>query len=204
LDLEFAIEAFLFYPQLFTTPEFERTWPRSVIRFERVLEEQQVVYFWLPALEESIAVREIGKLVLFNVISAAKARQDDNKEKRQMYVFIDEFQRIVGESLQIILEQARSYGVGVVLSNHNAAQLKTAGGRNLWPLIHGNTAATLHFGTPDRDELKMLSDLSGERWREFDRAVTATRSCGRSQSWRDLSEQAGVSDARGAFTLALA
>lgn len=191
-DLEFAVEALCFYPQLFTTPEQEKKQPKSIIRFERVLEERQIVYFWLPAVEESIAMREIGKLVLFNALSAAKDRQDRNLKGVQLYLFIDEFQRLVGESLQIILEQARSYGIGVVLSNHSSSQLRTASGRNLWPVIHGNTAAMLHFGTPDPDELKMLSDLSGETWRESTRTDTTTRSYGQSQSWRDVTEQAGI------------
>jgi len=192
-DLEYIVESFCFYPQLFTTAEQERTRPNGIISFDRVLEDRQVVYFWLPAAEESIAVRDIGKFVLFNYLSAAKERQDKRKEYRQAYLFVDEFQRLVGESLQIILEQARSYGIGVVLSNHSAAQLRTSSGKNLWPLIHGNTAATLHFGSVDRDELKMLSDLSGEVWRDSMRTSGATRSAGQSQSWRDFSEQASVS-----------
>ena len=65
-------------------------------------------------------------------------------------------------NLRIILEQARSYGIGAILSNHSAAQLRTDDGKDLWPLINGNTAATLHFGSKDLAELEMLSRLSGE------------------------------------------
>jgi len=161
-ELQAAIESFLLYPQLFTTPEQEEQFADTIINFDRVLEERQVVYFWLPAQTQSMAAREIGKLVLFNLFSAAKNRQDQYLPTRQVCLIIDEFQRLVGENLTIILEQARSYGIGAILSNHSSAQLKTADGKDLWPLINGNTAATIHFGSKDIQELEMLSKLSGE------------------------------------------
>jgi hypothetical protein len=161
-ELHAAIEAFLLYPQLFTTQEQEQLYPETIINFDRVLDKRQVVYFWLPAQTQSMAAREIGKLALFNLFAAAKRRQDEHNRTRQSYLIIDEFQRLVGENLTIILEQARSYGIGAILSNHSAAQLRTADGKDLWPLINGNTAATIHFGSKDITELEMLSRLSGE------------------------------------------
>jgi hypothetical protein len=161
-ELHAAVESFLLYPQLFTTPEQERNYPESIINFNRALEERHVVYFWLPAPTQSMAAKEIGKLALFNIFQAAQARHDNYLPERQVYLFMDEFQRLFGDNLRIILEQARSYGIGAVLSNHSAAQLRTDDGKDLWPLINGNTAATLHFGSKDLAELEMLSRLSGE------------------------------------------
>ena len=161
-ELHAAVESFLLYPQLFTTSEQERLNPDSIIDFNRALEERHVVYFWLPAPTQSMAAKEIGKLALFNLFQAAQARHDNYQPERQVYLVVDEFQRLFGDNLRIILEQARSYGIGAILSNHSAAQLRTDDGKDLWPLINGNTAATLHFGSKDLAELEMLSRLSGE------------------------------------------
>jgi hypothetical protein len=183
-ELEAAVEAFLFYPHLFTTPDQERRHPQSIIHFDRVLEEAQVVYFWLPGATQSISAREIGKLVLFNLFTAAKSRADKDLPKRQAYLVIDEFQRLVGENLTTILEQARSFNIATILSNHSAAQLKTADNKNLWPIINDTTAATLYFGTSNIDEIRIISELSDERF-ELRRTTTETSS---SSSGHSLSE----------------
>ena len=159
-ELVAAIDGISRYPQLFTTPEEEKAGGLGIINFRNVLEKNQVVYFWLPAPTQAMSVREVGKLVLYNLFFAAIQRRDQGG-KKQAYLFIDEFQRIIGENLALFLEQARSYGIGLTLSNQNIDQLKTPD-LNLWPIVRGNVRASLHFGSGDEREIDLISKASGE------------------------------------------
>lgn len=181
-ELLAVIHALKQYPQLITgdenhvAPDEENT-----IHMPRVLEENQVVYFWLPASIESISVREIAKLALFCLLSAAHDRNLERKAKKQTYLVIDEFQRIAGENLKIVLEQARSFGVGAILSNQAPNDLKLRD----WDLrsaIRTNTRMQLTFTMTDPAEVIAFSDFSGE---EAIRALSITDSTGSGGSmWR--------------------
>jgi len=158
-ELIAAIEGISDYPQLFTTPEEEQS-GSGIIQFDKVFEKNQVVYFWIPAPTQSISAREVGKLVLYNLFFAALKRKN-NGQRKQVYLFIDEFQRIVGENLALLLEQSRSYGISLVLVNQNIEQLNSHDVR-LWPLVQSNVRASLHFGSGDPKEVELLSKASGE------------------------------------------
>jgi hypothetical protein len=158
-ELVAAIEGVADYPQLFTTEE-EELRGDGIIRFDRVFEQNQVVYFWLPAPTQSISVREIGKLVLYNLFFSALKRKNAGQLK-QAYLIIDEFQRLIGENLSLFLEQSRSYGIGLTLANQNIDQLNNHDAK-LWPLVQSNVRASLHFGSGDPKEIELLSKASGE------------------------------------------
>jgi len=158
-ELIAAVEGLCDYPQLYTTAEEEKT-GNGIIQFDQVLERNQVVYFWLPCATQSISVREVGKLILYNLFFAALRRNDAGQTK-QTYLIIDEFQRLIGENLALFLEQSRSYGISATLANQNIDQLNTPDVK-LWPLVLSNVRASLHFGSADPKEIELLSDASGE------------------------------------------
>lgn len=152
--------------------------PEEAIHMPSVLERRQVVYFWLPAVVESVSAREIAKLALYALLTACIDRQRTRppKEWRQAYVFIDEFQRIAGENFRIILEQARSFGLGVVLANQSVADLVTPD-VDLRPTVRANTRFKRYFSVTDPREVASLSESSGEElmyartWNQTARAV---------------------------------
>jgi hypothetical protein len=158
-ELIAAIEGVADYPQLFTTPDEEEA-GTGIIQFDKVFAKNQVVYFWLPAPTQSISVREIGKLVLYNLFFAALKLKNAG-QKTQAYLFIDEFQRLIGENLALFLEQSRSYGIGLTLANQNIEQLNGPDAK-LWPLVQSNVRASLHFGSGDLKETELLSQAFGE------------------------------------------
>jgi hypothetical protein len=141
--------------------------PKHCIFMPDVLEHRQVAYFWLPAALESISVREIAKLTLYSMLTAAIDRSvDSSKEDRQAFLVIDEFQRIAGENFKIVLEQARSFGLSAILSNQTQADLKTAD-VDLRPTILSNTRARMFFSVTDPHEERELSESSGQEVAEF-------------------------------------
>lgn len=159
-ELVSTIHALTFYPQLITSPGAD-TPPEHVIHMPTVIEEGQVAYFWLPAALESASVREIGKLALYALLTAAIDRQHEGKPKRQVYVVIDEFQRLAGDNFRIILEQARSFGLSAILANQTQGDLVSAD-TDLRPTIRTNTRLKLFFTLTDPSDVKTLIESSGE------------------------------------------
>jgi len=83
------------------------------------------------------------------------------REWRQAYVFIDEFQRIAGENFRVIMEQARSFGLGVVLANQSVADLVTPD-VDLRPTVRTNTRFKRYFSVTDPRDVASLSEASGQ------------------------------------------
>jgi hypothetical protein len=152
-ELLSVIEMLTEYRQLVTNPEetIERT--DGIIFMPSVLQDRQVVYFWLPAALESISVGEIAKLVLFNLrVAAQDWKRANPKDSREVILVIDELQRVAGENLQGILQDARSFGIHAILANQSLSDLKSQTGFDLAPAIMTNTRVKFFFTSPSERE----------------------------------------------------
>lgn len=119
----------------------------------------QVVYFYLSGTSEPKTVSMIGKLVLFTLLTAAATTQE--KERRQVYIFADEFQRLMSQNLEIFFEQARSMKLSFILANQDLSQLRGKG-VDILNLVESCTAFKQLFTAADKDTSDMLTRLSGE------------------------------------------
>ena len=152
-ELLSIIEMLTEYRQLITDPEETISNTDGIIFMPEVLKERQVVYFWLPAALESISVGEIAKLVLFNLRVAAQDWKRANPfDPRNTILVIDELQRVAGENLQGILQDARSFGIHAMLANQSLSDLKSPTGFDLAPTIMMNTRAKFFFVSPSERE----------------------------------------------------
>lgn len=134
----------------------------NAIFMREVIGKGQVAYFWLPAALESSTVREVAKLALYSLLTSAvtQAREGEG-DRRQVYLVIDEFQRVASDNFRIFLEQARSMGIGVVLSNQTLADLETASS-DLRKTVLTNTRFKQCFSAVDLDQQDYLITASGE------------------------------------------
>lgn len=120
-----------------------------------------VVYFYLPAAIEAASVKEIGQLALFSLLSAAVHREAKGLPNLQTYLFIDEFQQIVSENLEIVLRQARSKRIAAILANQTISDLITPTA-DLRPTVQGNTRFKQFFAATDLEQQKSLIEASGD------------------------------------------
>lgn len=152
-ELLSVIETLKEYPQLVSDPEETIESTEGIIFMPEVLKRRQVVYFWLPAALESISVGEIAKLVIFNLRVAAQDWKRANGGKaREVILVIDELQRVAGENLQGILQDARSFGIHAILANQSLTDLKSQTGFDLAPTIMTNTRVKFFFTSPSEHE----------------------------------------------------
>jgi len=118
----------------------------------------QVAYFYLPAALEASSVREIAKLALYSLLTAAVRRK---QKGHQVYLFIDEFQQVVSHDLEIVLRQARSHDIAAILANQTLSDLKTQSA-NLIPTVQANTRFKQVFSATDLAQQEALVRASGE------------------------------------------
>lgn len=152
-ELLSVIEMLTEYRQLVTNADEDVSNTDGIIFMPKVIEERQVAYFWLPAALESISVGEIAKLVLFNLrIATQDWKRNHPDDRRQVILVIDELQRVAGENLRGILQDARSFGISAILANQSLKDLKSPTGFDLAPTIMTNTRAKFFFTTPSEKE----------------------------------------------------
>jgi hypothetical protein len=152
-ELLSVIEMLKEYKQLVTGPNEDVSKTEGVIFMPNVLKNREIAYFWLPAALESISVGEIAKLVLFNLRTAAQDWKRKNpNDPRRVILVIDELQRVAGENLQGILQDARSFGISAILANQSLRDLRSPTGFDLAPTIMTNTRVKFFFTSPAENE----------------------------------------------------
>ncbi len=152
-ELLSVIDMLTEYKQLVTGPEEDVSKTEGVIFMPNVLKNREVAYFWLPAALESISVGEIAKLVLYNLRTAAQDWKRNNPtDPRRVILVIDELQRVAGENLQGILQDARSFGISAILANQSLRDLRSPTGFDLAPTIMTNTRVKFFFTSPAEND----------------------------------------------------
>ena len=131
---------------------------RQHIDMAHVVTQPSVVYFYLTSALEEQSVREIAKLALHSLLTAAVER---GPSKHKVYLFVDEFQQVVSADLEIVLRQARSVGISMVLANHTIADLRRET-VDLIPTVQTNTRFKQVFAASDLEQQSRLVQGSGE------------------------------------------
>ncbi len=132
---------------------------REQIVMPEVLRKSQVVYFYLQTAIEKTTVSAVAKLALYMLFCAAAARK--HQDRHRVYVFIDEFQQVISANLALLLEQARSMGLSLVLAHQNIGQLKADRATDLVDAIESCVGFEQAFKLAGEREYQRMQTLSG-------------------------------------------
>ena len=160
-----VIDSLASFDALNVTPE-SRVDPavlRQHIDMSQIVTKPSVAYFYLTSALEEQSVREIAKLALHSVLTAAVER---GPSKHKVYLFVDEFQQVVSADLEIVLRQARSVGISMILANHTIADLRKET-VDLIPTVQTNTRFKQVFAASDLEQQTRLVQASGEAMYEL-------------------------------------
>ncbi len=122
----------------------------------------QLLYVHLSASLAAGSAPAIARLFTYMLLTAST--QTDRQ--CPVYLVIDEFQRMVAQNLEYLLQLARSMGVGVILSNQSMADLKSDR-RDLTPIIEANCRFRQWFDAPSSVDRALLKDVAGETIEEL-------------------------------------
>ncbi|MBL7141845.1 type IV secretion system DNA-binding domain-containing protein [Patescibacteria group bacterium] len=98
----------------------------------------------------------LGMIIIGKILMAALARGDMSEEQRKdFYLYIDEFQNFLTESMQIILSEARKYRLCLTMAHQYIGQLVKAGDTKFKDSIFGNVGTKVAFrvGVDDAEVL---------------------------------------------------
>jgi hypothetical protein len=139
---------------------------REAIDLADLFVRPQILYFHLSSPLAAGSAPEIARLVAYSLLCAAAHVQRRN----QVFLVIDEFQRMVASNLEYLLQLARSMGVGVILANQCMQDLGA-----LIPTIEANCRFRQWFSVSSLDDRERLRSAAGETVESF---VSFSRSDG--------------------------
>jgi len=97
----------------------------------------------------------LGMIIVGKILMAALSRAD-SKDRRDFYLYIDEFQNFTTDSIAQILSEARKYGLGLVIAHQYIGQLSKNNDTTIKDAVFGNvgTMVTFKIGSEDAEFLK--------------------------------------------------
>jgi hypothetical protein len=125
--------------------------------FTSLFRDPGLFYFSLSATLAPGTAPEIGRLAIASLLGAAA----QTVQRRQVFLVIDEFQRVVAQNLATLFQQARSLNIGVILANQAMQDLKTPH-LNMIPTLESNCRLRQWFAVSSSDDRKRLSEGSGQ------------------------------------------
>jgi hypothetical protein len=118
----------------------------------------QALYVALPPAAGISTTAEIARIFLYSLLATAQAH---TSRQHQVFLVVDEFQRIVAKNIELFLQQARSMNIGCILSNQSLADLESVDA-DLVDAVRTNTRFRQVFGAGSRGDIYDLMDTAGE------------------------------------------
>jgi hypothetical protein len=139
----------------FTAPVMD-----AAIDLRQLFYRPQVVYFALDSSQSRSTTRAAMGLALFNLLVAAKHVGPNPPAK--VVCVIDEAQESVGPNLAILMEQARSSNVRLVLSHQNLGQLRYSDS-DYQGTFEENTGLQVVFNPVSQQVRRWMEETSGQQ-----------------------------------------
>jgi len=152
------------FPQLNISPQNAESSKAadSGIHMPDVLAEKQVAYFYLSPVFDATSVAEVARLVIYSTMNAAVHHFNETGKRPRVFIVCDEAQHVIGQNINNVLAQARSFGVGCVLSHQTLSQLAPPGAVDLREIVLNCTAVKQFWAARDPRTRDYISEISGE------------------------------------------
>ena len=128
--------------------------PESSFNIRQAMDEQKVI---LCNLSKGILGEEdakfLGLILVPKVLTAAMSRQDMAMEDRKdFFLYVDEFQNYATEDFAVILSEARKYRLNLIVANQFVGQID----EDVKNVVFGNVGTMISFrvGVPDANFLQ--------------------------------------------------
>lgn len=125
---------------------------QSTIKFREAMDSKKIVLVNLAKGKiGEINSNLLGMIIIGKILMAALSRADmAEQERKDFYLYIDEFQNFATDSISVILSEARKYRLSLVMAHQFISQLKDS----IKNAVFGNVGSSLIFRTgPDDAEI---------------------------------------------------
>ena len=165
---------------------------QQAIELSDVFRQPQFLYFHLSSTIAPGTSAEIARLMTNLLLCASKPTERDIP----VYLVIDEFQRMVANNVESMLQLARSMGIGVILANQSLQDLKKST-IDLTPAIEANCRYRQWFSVSSSVDQKTLMAVGGETvelLRTVSKGWSGDKSTTSTSIREDIKPRLGVND----------
>ena len=134
---------------------------KSSFDFAKIMKEGKILLMNLSkGATGDLNSKLLGMIIVSKIQMATLRRQKTMKEdRRDFFLYIDEFQNYVTDSIESILSEARKYRLGLCIAHQYISQIDTSSqkkGVNLKDAVFGNVGTMMSFkvGAPDAEFLE--------------------------------------------------
>ena len=136
---------------------------RSSFDFSKAMNEKKIILMNLSkGTTGEINSKLLGMIIVQKLQMAALRRQKEGKDKRQdFFLYIDEFQNYVTESIESILSEARKYRLGLIMAHQYIKQLEGDDGKSkVKDAVFGNVGTMMCYKIGATDAEYMAKEMS--------------------------------------------
>jgi len=128
---------------------------KSAFSFRQAMDEHKIIMVKLSkGLIGEINANLLGMVIVGKILLAALSRVDQpEQERKDFYLYIDEFQNFLTEGIQVILSEARKYRLCLTIAHQFIGQLVKNNDTRFKDAIFGNVGTMVAFrvGVEDAD-----------------------------------------------------
>jgi hypothetical protein len=137
----------------------------SAFDFTEVMNNKKILFMNLSkGSVGDINSKLLGMIIVSKLQMAALRRQKQASEDRQdFFLYIDEFQNYVTDSIESILSEARKYRLSLNIAHQYISQIDTSGqkkGVNLKDAVFGNVGTMMCYKIGAQDSEHMAKEMS--------------------------------------------
>jgi hypothetical protein len=138
---------------------------KSSFDFAEVMDNGKILFMNLSkGMTGDFNSKLLGLIIVLKIQTAALRRQKQEKgARRDFFLYIDEFQNYVTDSIESILSEARKYRLGLCLAHQYLSQIDTSnqkGGVNLKDAVLGNVGTMMCYKIGAQDAETMAKEMA--------------------------------------------
>jgi hypothetical protein len=136
---------------------------KSSFDFAKAMNEKKILLMNLSkGTTGEINSKLLGLIIVQKLQMAALRRQGQTKEERQdFFLYIDEFQNYITESIETILSEARKYRLGLIMAHQYIKQLEGEDGKSkVKDAVFGNVGTMMAYKIGAQDAEYMAKEMA--------------------------------------------
>ena len=120
---------------------------KSAFNFRKIMDEKKILLINLSKGKiGELNSNLIGMVFVGKILMSALSRTDmPQEERKEFYLYIDEFQNFITDSIAVILSEARKYKLNLIMAHQYISQLVEKGDESIKDAVFGNVGTFISF-----------------------------------------------------------
>ncbi|MFA5829744.1 MAG: type IV secretion system DNA-binding domain-containing protein [Candidatus Gracilibacteria bacterium] len=136
--------------------------PKSAFNFREMMDEKKILLINLSKGKiGDLNTQLLGLVIVARLQMAAMSRVDiPEKDRKDFYLYVDEFQNFATDSFCSILSEARKYHLGLIMAHQYIKQLEKKNDTSIRDAVFGNVGTMMSFKVGAEDAEYMAKEYA--------------------------------------------